>query len=109
MTLRREQAHAIAVAVWLFGLAALFYTGRWWPGILFVIGISSIIEGLVLKEGWHAFEWGAVTIFVGAWALARFQLWFFFVMAGVSVLLGALAPRPILEKKPRPPYEADLE
>ena len=33
MRLQKEQAHAITAAVWLFGMAALFYTNRWWPGL----------------------------------------------------------------------------
>jgi predicted phage tail protein len=109
MTLHKEQAHAITGAVWLFGLAALFYTGRWWPGILFVIGISAIVEGVVEGKGWYAFQGGAWAIGIGIWALLNFHLWFLFVMLGVSMLLGALVPPPMLTKKPRPTSETDLE
>jgi hypothetical protein len=109
MALREDQAHAITGAVWLFGLAALFYTGRWWPGIMFVIGASAVAEGLTGGRGWYAFQGGAWAIGIGAWALMDFRLWFLFVLLGVSVLLGALAPPPMLAKKPRPPYETDLE
>jgi hypothetical protein len=38
-----------------------------------------------------------------------FRLWFLFVMLGVSMSLGALVRPPMVAKKPRPRYEADLE
>jgi hypothetical protein len=109
MKLHEEQAHAITGAVWLFGLAALFYTGRWWPGILFLIGASAIIEGLIQGQGWYALQGEAWVIGIGVWALMNFQLWFLFVLLGVSVLLGAFVPPPMLAKKPRSRYETDLE
>jgi hypothetical protein len=109
MVLNKEQAHAITGAVWLFGLAALFYTGDWWPGILFVVGISAIVEGLIQGKGWYAFQGGAWAIGLGVWAWLDFRLWFLFVVLGTSVLLGALVPPPLLVKKPRPTYESDLE
>jgi len=109
MSLHKEQAHAITGAVWLFGLAALFYTGLWWPGIMFVIGISAIIEGLIAGQKWYALQGGAWMIGIGLWALLDFQLWFLFVVLGISTLVGAFAPPPMLDKKPRPQYETDLE
>src|SRR3954454_16457536 len=102
MTLPKEQAHAITGAVWLFGLAALFYTGRWWPGIMFVVGVSAIIEGLVNGRGWYALQGGAWAIGIGVWALLDFRLWFLFVMLGVSMSLGAPVGPPMVAKKPRP-------
>src|SRR5437588_11266360 len=53
MALHKHRAHAIVGAVWMFGLAALFYTGRWWPGIMFVVGLSAIVEGLIAGQGWY--------------------------------------------------------
>lgn len=32
--------------VWLLGLAFLFWTGWWWPGVLFIVGISAIVGAL---------------------------------------------------------------
>ena len=32
--------------IWLLGLAFLFLTDWWWPGILFIIGISAIVGAL---------------------------------------------------------------
>lgn len=33
---------ALSGLVWLFGLAFLFTTGLWWPGILILIGLSMV-------------------------------------------------------------------
>ncbi|HEY9078096.1 MAG TPA: hypothetical protein VIO61_16290 [Anaerolineaceae bacterium] len=37
----------IQTAIWLFGLAILFWQGWWWPGILILVGISILAEVLV--------------------------------------------------------------
>ena len=31
-------------AIWMIGLAVLFFSGRWWPGILILIGISLVFS-----------------------------------------------------------------
>ncbi len=36
---------SIHAAVWLIGLAILFWTGNWWPGILVLIAISADRRG----------------------------------------------------------------
>lgn len=33
-------------AIWLIGLGFLMLSGHWWPGILVLIGISIVLEGL---------------------------------------------------------------
>jgi hypothetical protein len=30
--------------IWLIGLAILFFTGLWWPGILVLVGISMVLQ-----------------------------------------------------------------
>jgi hypothetical protein len=37
----------IHTAVWLIGLAILFWKGWWWPGILILVGISALVEGVI--------------------------------------------------------------
>jgi len=36
-------------AVWIFGLAILFWQGWWWPGILVLVGISIVLEALLMQ------------------------------------------------------------
>jgi hypothetical protein len=76
---------------------------------MFVVGVSVIIEGLAKGRGWYALQGGAWVIGIGIWALMDFRLWFLFVMLGVSMLLGAFVPPPMLAKKPHSLYETDLE
>jgi hypothetical protein len=45
----------IHTAVWLIGLAVLAYKGWWWPGILVLVGISLIVEAVLMKVVPHAF------------------------------------------------------
>src|SRR5438067_9139090 len=42
-------------AVWLIGLAILAWTGWWWPGILVLLAISTLLEGALMQFGPHAF------------------------------------------------------
>ncbi len=32
--------------LWMIGLAILFFSGRWWPGILVLVGISMVFSAL---------------------------------------------------------------
>jgi hypothetical protein len=47
---------SIHAAVWLIGLAILFYTGDWWPGILVLLAISGIVEALIRRYAPGAVE-----------------------------------------------------
>jgi len=40
---------------WMIGLAVLFYTGLWWPGILILIGISTILGAATRGQGGSPF------------------------------------------------------
>jgi hypothetical protein len=40
---------SLHAAVWLIGLAILFWTNWWWPGILVLVAISGIIEALIKR------------------------------------------------------------
>jgi hypothetical protein len=38
---------AVQSAIWLIGLAILFYTGNWFPGILVLVAISGITQAVL--------------------------------------------------------------
>ena len=40
---------AVQSAIWLIGLAILFYTGNWFPGILVLVAISGITQALLSR------------------------------------------------------------
>ena len=101
MHLSSERAGQITGGVWLIGLGLLIYTGRWWPGIMFLIGAGAIIEGLVEGQGWYAFQGGLWAIAIGVWALFHFNIAVLFVAIGASMVVGALI-RPPAFAKPKP-------
>ncbi len=43
----KEKADAIGGAVFFIGLGILLLTGWWWPGIIVVIGVSSVVTSLL--------------------------------------------------------------
>ena len=43
-------------SVWLIGLAILAWRDWWWPGILVLVAISIVIEGLLKQVAPQAFE-----------------------------------------------------
>ena len=43
-------------AIWLVGLAILFWRGWFWPGILVLIALSMALEGILLRLAPQAFE-----------------------------------------------------
>jgi len=43
-------------AVWLIGLAILAWRDWWWPGILVLVAISLVLEGVLMQYAPHAFE-----------------------------------------------------
>lgn len=83
-------------AIFLFGLAVLFWGGWVWPGILLVIWLTSIPVLLAENGPW-----------LGAWLIAQAALWLggmpvlfemglvwpgILILAGCSALLVAVAP-----------------
>ncbi len=103
-----ERANKLTGGIWLIGLGILFYTGRWWPGIMFVIGVSAIVEGLVQGRGWYAFQGGLWSIAIGIWAMTHFNIAVLFIGLGVSMVLLALV-RPPAFAKPKPFTDNTLE
>jgi hypothetical protein len=45
----KERSDQIFGGLFLIGLALLFFTGYWWPGIMFVIGVAML--GRTYAEG----------------------------------------------------------
>jgi hypothetical protein len=97
-----HQANAITSAIWLVGIGILIVTGFWWPGIMFLIGFSSIVQGLVRGRGWYALQGGVWSIGIGVWALTGFNLLVLFCMIALSGLVGAFFKPPAFGDKPAP-------
>ena len=98
MQLSNERAGMVSSAIFMIGIGVLFYTGYWWPGIMFVIGAAAIIQGLVSGHGWYSFQAGVWTIGMGVWAILNYNIAIMFVVLGVSMLYSAIFKPPFLKK-----------
>jgi len=97
---QQRQANALISGIWLIGLGVLFATRWWWPGIMFIIGITAIVQCWVKGHPLYAMHSGFWAIFIGFWAVFKFSMAFFFVGLGAYVILSALfGPTPL-----RKPY-----
>ena len=47
-----EKASQVGTGVFFVGLGLLFFTGWWWPGIMFVIAASMIVGTMAAGESW---------------------------------------------------------
>lgn len=61
--LNKERSEQIFGGAFLIGLAVLFITGYWWPGILFVIAIAMIVRSVAEGKSWSD-ERGALVLLV---------------------------------------------
>jgi hypothetical protein len=89
MPLDEKQANSITSAVWLVGIGYLIWSGDWWPGILFLIGIAAIAQAFVEGRGrasWHA---GLGLLGFGAWVLSGFNIFVLFVLLAAGGLAEA--------------------
>lgn len=99
MYIDNRQANAISTGVFLIGIGVLFYTRFWWPGILFLLGVQGVIQGLVRGRGWYAFQASFWLFAIGFLALFHFGLPLLFVCLGIGVLLNAFIKPPVIKPK----------
>jgi hypothetical protein len=108
MEIRGEQQRAIIGGLWLIGIGTLFATRLWWPGIMFLIAITALVEGWFKRQPWYGVQGAFWAFFIGVWALTRFSLPFLLVGLGISSIVGALIkPNPFA--KPKPFVDRSLE
>ena len=55
-----QRANAVTGGIWLIGLGVLFATRFWFPGILFLAGITAIVQGSARGAGWQPIHGGAL-------------------------------------------------
>lgn len=85
----KERADQIAGGVFLIGLGLLF-TGvvSFWPGILFVIGLSNIARGMAEGRAWYNVSGGLWLIGLGVVFLFNFSWPLILILIGLSMLVG---------------------
>ena len=84
----KQRADQISGGVFLIGLALLFMTGFWWPGIMFVIGASVMARGIAEGQDWYNVPGGLWMIGLGLVFLFGFSLPMILILIGVSMLFG---------------------
>jgi hypothetical protein len=85
-----ERANAVTGGIWLIGLGVLFATGDWLPGILFLAGVTSIVEGSARGAGWQSIHGGLGLLAFACWAWMGFDFTVLFVALGVYAIIAAL-------------------
>jgi len=74
----------VQTGIWLIGIGVLALTNFWWPGIMFVIGLSALASGSIQ---------GAIWMF-GIGILAWFDFWWpgILFLIGIGILAGGFRP-----------------
>lgn len=68
----QKRAKAISSSLFLVGLAILTFTGRWWPGIMLVIGIPLALRQFLLGKTYDMCL--SLIIFVGAFIATGYEV-----------------------------------
>lgn len=100
MAMDHTRANELSGGVFLLGLGILFFTGFWWPGIMFVIGATAVVQGFARGQGWYALQSGIWTVAIGIWALFHFNIAILLAALGLSMVISAFIRPPMFEKKP---------
>jgi hypothetical protein len=98
MYVSNARANEISGALFLIGLGVLFATNFWWPGIMFVIGVMMLIQGLVRGRGWYSMQGAVWMIGLGIWFAMGASVAALFILIGVSMLIGAFVRPPMFDK-----------
>lgn len=91
-----KRASDISGGVFMIGLAVLFLTNYWFPGILFVIGAASIAQGLAKGRAWYGMQGALWTIGIGLVFAFGFSLPLLFLLIGASMVVGSIWKPPFL-------------
>lgn len=49
---KRSKHHELTGALWMIGMGVLFITGWWWPGILILMGVVSVVSAMAGEWNW---------------------------------------------------------
>lgn len=50
----KKQISDIQSGIWMIGIAILFITGDWWPGILILAGVSMVVSNILKSRAENA-------------------------------------------------------
>ncbi len=97
-TMPKDRVDQVSGGVFLIGLALLFLTPLpFFPGILFVIGASSLSRGLAEGQEWTSVQ-GALWMFgLGLLFLVGFNFALLLILIGLSMLFGLTFKPPFMK------------
>lgn len=81
----KRKADMISNGVFLILLGSLFYTGQWWPGILFAVGLTFALRQYLTGRRWDFFVTLVLMGILGVLTLAGKAFSFLFPI----LLIGA--------------------
>jgi hypothetical protein len=84
----KTRADQIAGGVFFIGLAILFITSFWWPGIMFVLGASAMARGVAEGKDWYSVPGGLWMIGIGLVFTFNFSWPVILILIGLSMLFG---------------------
>lgn len=79
----------ITGGVFLIGIAALGISGLWWPGILVVLGITSLVSGLLEGRLWKSASGAFWLIGLALIFYLNWPWWLLIALTGVGLIIGA--------------------
>ena len=85
-----QQIGIITGGFFLIGIAALGFSGMWWPGILVVIGCTVLLRGLLVREGWSTMSGGLWLIGIAAVFWFKLPWWLLLALTGLAMIVGGL-------------------
>jgi hypothetical protein len=84
-----QRAEQVSGGVFIIGLALMFMgTLPWWPGILLVIGASSLARGLAEGQRWYSVQGALWMIGLGLLFWTGFSFPLLLIVIGLSMLFG---------------------
>lgn len=86
-----ESPTRLLVAVWLIGLGVLYVSKRFWPGILFLVGASALIQAYHDPGRRNTGRFGVFMILLGLWAMLRLSLPVLLIALGVYLIFSSLS------------------
>jgi hypothetical protein len=97
----KQRSGEISTGIFLVGLGIIWVTGNWFPGLLFVIGVSSIAQALGEGKAWYAAQGGLWAIGIGLVFSFGFSLPLLLILIGASTILGYWCKPPMFDGEKR--------
>jgi hydrogenase/urease accessory protein HupE len=90
MTCYSQRAGALTAGIWLIGLGIMLATKTVWPWVLFLVGISVIVQGWFSGGQRQAIRGAILAIAIGVWAACKFNVALLFVGLGAYIIYVAV-------------------